>query len=272
LAVRKFSNFTFIRPEESKGHGCGVKFGVEIQFLGLSDLFKANCPDVAIYADGHMELNELLIDLEKVKIPCGWITFDGFGGGIRKNNGTAYVVAGTRDKDGNPYTIKSEWVSQAKTWITFSSVPKKTFCLEVQVFHALPPDLDSGIILVGTVKLLDQPIAKLGARLTKDEISGFIDFPAPESAIASTIEKVLEAHAQFRIDSNGLTSNGMFKLLSAVEAQCDLALNFNGSGHLYATQKTRSAARSESTRACFWNSTEPSRTSTWKPISTPTSI
>ncbi len=231
------SEIQFLKPEETNGHGCGLKFRVDIQFLEMSSDFKASCPGVEIFSDGRIDLKGFGITLEKLKITCGWITFDGFGGEITKTDGDEFVVPNAIDFDGNPHTIQADWVAEAETWVCFSALPKEEFCLNVKVYHSLPPDPTSGITMVGDIEILQQPIARIVAKLTKDEISGRIDFPVPEDKL--NLKALMELHSRFKIDSNGLTSKGMFKLLSAVEAQCDMVLNFDGSGHIYATQQTK---------------------------------
>lgn len=73
-------------------------------------------------------------------------------------------------------------------------------------------------------------LAKFKGLISADGISGHLWIPGDGPAKKS-IEKFIKVDAQFALDHNGLTAEGMARLFSAITTSADLALRFDGSGH-----------------------------------------
>lgn len=160
--------------------------------------------------------------------------------GLTFRDATTRIPLGTTGLIFDGYTVQlrpgnKEQAVSLTTFIAPASGKQSGVYLSITASFGFPL---KAIHFEGHLMCLEQQLGKVQGELAADHISGKLEIPGDTSL---PLKDVLSAQFQFHLDKSGLTADGMVSLFRAVERSMDLAVRFDGSGHLQARESFRIA-------------------------------
>ena len=163
-------------------------------------------------------------------------------GGLRFFDNTLIVPIGTTPliMQGYGMTLLPQDREKTITLETFFATAaggNNTLAMKVTATFGLPLDPNKGIQFEGTLVVGGPDGPSLGTikvKISRDLVTGELRIPSDGSPLP---KEVLNANFNFKLDKEGFTGDGMATLYGVVDQTLDMALRFDGSGHLRAKQK-----------------------------------
>lgn len=196
-----------------------LSFDVEIGgFLDFADTLKLEAKDVTIDAQGKVTVEggfTFKDDTTKIPIGTTGLIFDGY-----------YITLRPEDKE-KTVTIGTHLAPASGD---------EVLALDINITFGFPI---KKIIYEGHLVLARvERIGKIDGEISAEHITGNLVIP---SGTTLPIKEILQAEFHFELNKKGFTADGMVAIFGAAEANMDMALRFDGSGHFTATEQYRLA-------------------------------
>ena len=159
--------------------------------------------------------------------------------GLTFEDATTKVAVGTTGLLFDGYAVTLNPQSKDETLVLATHLAsvaggKDSVSLDLTARLGFPVDPAKGIKFEGVMRIggkQGEAVGKCEAAISSQRITGWLHVPEGGQL---PLQNILEARFDFELNEQGFTANGMAALFGAIRSQVDMALRFDGSGHLAA--------------------------------------